>query len=201
MSPNEPERVFPIKIDQNHCFRSNPVFFLPESTMDHNSFFRSKSTKTTLLGQNRPHPLFSVQKPGVSAKVNQTQFFGRNRPKTLFFLGQNPVFSQNQPDPFFFRPKSTKTSLFGRKPVFLAKIDQNQVVQSKSTKTIQNPSPSARSEYAVLIRVRVRGLHRGCSNSPRRPEEQLNVPSAGSNTLRKNTLLAQFSPFLWPARG
>ena len=119
-----PNDAFWAKINQNQFFQSNPSF--------------------------RQNPVFSV-------KIDQNHFFAQkpvfpaeNRPKPVY--RPKPSFSVKINQRHFVRPKLTKTSLFSKTPVFPAKFHQNQFFRSKLTKTIQNSSPSARSQYAVLIR-------------------------------------------------
>ena len=97
-----------------------------------NPFLRSKSTKTT----------FSGQTPVLLAKIKQTPSFRSKSTKSLFL--SKPSFStQNRPELVYLGKKSTKAR-------FLLVI--NHFSRSKSTKTSQNPPPSARSQYPVLIR-------------------------------------------------
>ena len=149
------------KIVQIQCFWSTltkTIFFRSKP-----SFFRSKSTKTSLFGQNRPKPVFS------RSKLTKTSFFGQN-PVFPVKIDENKFCSQNRLKQVFpvktkfFRPKSiknqfswsksiktsfvaqtpvlhlyrTKLIFFGPnrpKPVFLAKINQNQISRQKSTET------------------------------------------------------------------
>ena len=118
---NQQKPVLSVQIDQNPCFRSKPHFSVK---IDPNHFFWPKSTRIT----------FS----------SQTSFSGQNQPKPVF------VWSKSTKPRFWVQSRVCSVKI-NQNHSFWAKIDQNvgsektQYFRPKSTKTIQNPPPSARS--------------------------------------------------------
>ena len=146
--------------------------------------FRSKSTKTSFLVK-------IDQNQSVRSKSTKTSLFGQNRPK--------PVCSAkiDRPKPVFFRSKGAENHAGYPGNI----LPQKTHIVTPTYIVIQNSSPSARSQYPVLIRDGPLVCLSVCLSVQRRGLRGLGASSRPNHNPKRPEihLACNFSPAMWQA--